>query len=240
MKEIKRKKAEKKFLIINFKNYEEGVGFNAEKLAKLIESFSDEFKRLNLEVFVVVNPTDVFRIASKTRKTRIKIFSVAEPLTYGRNTGFVIPEALKQNKCSGLLINHSEHRISFEGIKFLVQASKKLKMLSLVCIPDASKLSEMISLNPDFIALEPPELIEGKVSVSSARPELIKEAVVIFNSKNKNKTKKTILLCGAGVKNNKDVRKALELGTNGVLVASGLLKAKNKKKELLNLINGFA
>jgi triosephosphate isomerase len=90
----------KKFLIINFKNYKEGVGSDAEKIVRLINSFFSEFKKKNLEVFIVVNPADVFRVASKTK---LKIFSVAEPLSYGRNTGFVIPEALKQNNCKGLL-----------------------------------------------------------------------------------------------------------------------------------------
>jgi triosephosphate isomerase len=110
-------------------------------------------------------------------------------------------------------------------------------MLSLVCIPEVSNLDEIINLNSDFIALEPPELIEGNVSVSNAKPELIKDAVRIFNSAN---NKKTVLLCGAGVKSKEDVKKALELGTMGVLVASGLLKAKNKKKELMDLIEGFS
>jgi len=222
----------KYFLIINFKNYEEGIGKNAENVVELIEGFSEKFKSLNLEVFVVINPVDVFRIALKTK---IKVFSVAEPMSYGRNTGFVIPEALKQNKCSGLLINHSEHRISFQGIKFLIEVSKKLRMLSLVCIPDTRNLTKILHLNPDFVALEPPQLIEGDVSVSNAKPQLIEQAVRIFKKNNK----KSVLLCGAGVKNKDDVKKALELGTNGVLVASGLLKAKDKKRELLNLLKGF-
>ncbi|MEM2121690.1 MAG: triose-phosphate isomerase [Candidatus Woesearchaeota archaeon] len=226
-------KIDKRFLIINFKNYEQGIGLNAEKLAILVENYSKNFrKKLNLEVFIAVNPADVFRVASKTK---LKVFSVAEPLTYGRNTGFVIPEALKQNNCSGLLINHSEHKISYDGIKFLVNACKKLRMISLVCVPNVYELKKVLELTPDFIALEPPELIEGDVSVSNAKPEIISQAVKIINSKKA----RTILLCGAGVKNKEDVKKALELGTKGVLVASGLLKANNKKKELLDLIKGF-
>jgi triosephosphate isomerase len=41
------------------------------------------------------------------------------------------------------------------------------------------------------------------------------------------------VLCGAGITNKEDVKKALELGTVGVLVASGIVKAENPKKVLI-------
>ena len=38
---------------------------------------------------------------------------------------------------------------------------------------------------------------------------------------------KQFLLCGAGIVSGQDVRKAIELGSEGILVASGIVKAKN-------------
>jgi len=39
--------------------------------------------------------------------------------------------------------------------------------------------------------------------------------------------RKTKLLCGAGIVSGADVEKAIELGSKGILVASGIIKAKN-------------
>ena len=50
---------------------------------------------------------------------------------------------------------------------------------------------------------------------------------------------KVKVLCGAGVKNGKDVRAALDLGASGVLLASGVVKAKDVKAALQDLVSGL-
>jgi triosephosphate isomerase len=45
-----------------------------------------------------------------------------------------------------------------------------------------------------------------------------------------------MVLCGAGVKNGRDVRKAVELGASGVLLASGVVKAKEPRMVLADLV----
>ncbi len=217
----------KNVLMVNFKNYREGVGANAEKLAVLIEEESRDY---NVDVFLVVNPADVFRVS---KVTKLKILSVAEPFSFGRHTGFVIPEALKENGAFGLLINHSEHSVDFEKIDFLVRACKNLDLMSVVCAPNLDVLKQVLEVNPDFVALEPPELIAGDVSVSNAEPDVISSAVRLVNGR-------IPLLCGAGVKHSGDVAKALELGAAGVLVASGIVEASDKRsvlKEFLGVLN---
>jgi triosephosphate isomerase len=47
------------------------------------------------------------------------------------------------------------------------------------------------------------------------------------------------VLCGAGVKNGRDVAKAVELGAVGVLLASGVVKAKDKRAVLMDLVSGL-
>jgi triosephosphate isomerase len=96
-------------------------------------------------------------------------------------------------------------------------------MISIVCVQDVSEASKYAKLNPDYIAIEPPELIGSGKAVSTERPELITEAAkAVKNAKNSTK-----LLCGAGIVSGADVRKAIELGSSGILVASGIVKAKN-------------
>jgi len=48
-----------------------------------------------------------------------------------------------------------------------------------------------------------------------------------------------VVLCGAGVTNGEDVRAALELGADGVLLASGVVKAQDKKVVLIDLASGL-
>jgi len=48
------------------------------------------------------------------------------------------------------------------------------------------------------------------------------------------------VLCGAGVKNGRDVAKALELGAEGVLLASGVTKASDVPAVLNDLISSLS
>ena len=117
-------------------------------------------------------------------------------------------------------------------IQKLVLKLKELKMISIVCVKDVAEVKKYVKLNPDFIAIEPPELIGSGKSVSSEKPELIVKAAKAVKDAN-NKTK---LLCGAGIVSGDDVSKAVELGSKGILVASGIIKSKNWNK----IISEFA
>ena len=144
----------------------------------------------------------------------------------GSTTGFVIPELLKKSKVKGSIINHSEHRITISEIKNLISRFKNLKMISVLCVKDVSEAKRYAKLNPDYIAIEPPELIGSGKAVSKEKPELItKAANAVKSTKNNSK-----LLCGAGIVSGDDVAKAIELGSKGILVASGIVKAKNWEK----------
>ncbi len=85
------------------------------------------------------------------------------------------------------------------------------------------------ALKPDMIAVEPPELIGTGIPVSKAKPEVVTGTVEVVKRVNP----KVVILCGAGITKGEDVAAALELGTEGVLVASGIVKAKDPHKALL-------
>ena len=90
-------------------------------------------------------------------------------------------------------------------------------------------------LNPDMIAVEPPELIGGDISVSTAKPEIISDTVEIVKEINSDIS----VLCGAGVKNQEDVSKAITLCSEGILLSSGVVKTSEPRKVLLDLIKGL-
>lgn len=206
--------------IINCKNYEEISGDKILEFVKIIEKISKKYK-----IKIAVAPPQ--HLIGLVSNSKIPILAQhIDNSKVGNTTGYVIAELLKKSKVSGSLINHSEHRISSEDISKLILKLRELKMISVVCVKDVSEAKKYSKLNPDYIAIEPPELIGSGKAISNERPEIIIKAADAVKSAN-NKTK---LLCGAGIVSGQDVAKALELGSKGILVASGIIKAKNWAK----------
>ena len=203
--------------VINCKNYEEISGEKIVKFVKTAEKVAKKFK-----VKIAIAPPQ--HLIGLVANSSISILAQhIDDSKIGSTTGFVIPELLKKSKVKGSLINHSEHRITSKEIETLVLKLKDLKMISIVCVKDVAEAKKYAKLNPDYIAIEPPELIGSGKAVSNEKPELItKAANAVKDSKNKTK-----LLCGAGIVSGDDVSKAVELGSKGILVASGIIKAKD-------------
>ena len=212
--------------VINCKNYKEISGDKIIKFIKIAEQVSKKYK-----VKIAISPPQ--HLIGLVSNSSIPILAQhVDNSKIGSTTGFIIPELLKKSKVKGSLINHSEHRISSKEIEKLVLKLKELKMISIVCVKDIPEVKKYLKINPDFIAIEPPELIGSGKAVSTEKPDLIQKAASIVNN-SKNKTK---LLCGAGIVSGEDVAKSVELGSKGILVASGIIKAKNWNK----IISEFA
>jgi triosephosphate isomerase len=206
--------------VINCKNYEEIAGNEIIKFVEIAEKISKKFK----VKIAIAPPQHLIGLVSNSSITILA--QHIDDSKIGSTTGFMIPELLKKSKVKGSLINHSEHRISSSEIKKLVLKLKELKMISILCVKDVAEAKKYAKLEPDYIAIEPPELIGSGRSVSTEKPELITKAAVAVKIA-KNKTK---LLCGAGIVSGKDVSKAIELGSKGILVASGIVKSKDWNK----------
>ncbi|MDA8721035.1 triose-phosphate isomerase [Nitrosopumilus sp.] len=212
--------------IINCKNYEEISGDKIKKFIKIAEQVSKKYK-----IKIAISPPQ--HLIGLVANSSIPILAQhIDDSKIGSTTGYIIPELLKKSKVKGSLINHSEHRISSKEIEKLVSKLKELKMISIVCVKDVTEVKKYLKINPDFIAIEPPELIGSGKAISTEKPDLIQKAAKIVND-SKNKTK---LLCGAGIVSGEDVAKSIELGSKGILVASGIVKAKNWNK----IISEFA
>ena len=218
----------KPVLLINLKTYEEATGSNALKLA----ASADIFAGSGVEIIFAVQHADIRLVAANAG---VPVFSQhVDPVKFGSNTGWMLPEAAKAAGASGTLLNHSERRIDTETIKKCLARCREAGLRTVVCAETPERAREIAALHPDYIAIEPPELIGGEISVSKARPDVITEAIRKVNA-----VAKIPVLCGAGVKNSEDVRKALELGAKGILVASGVVKAADPKEAISDLLRGF-
>ncbi len=209
----------KKLVIINCKAYKESVGENAFKLAKICERFRDA------DIMLAVQPGDIHI----SKQTKIKILAQhVDAVSYGAFTGHVLPENVKENGAWGTLLNHSERKLSFSELKKCIGLCKKIGLKTVVCASTPTEALIVSKLKPDFIAVEIPELIGGKISISQAKPEVITQIT--------SKIKNIPILCGAGIHSKDDVKKALKLGAKGILISSFVCKAKSQEKALRELL----
>ena len=215
--------------IINCKNYEEIAGEKIIKLAKIAEKISKKYK-----IKIAIAPPHHL-IPLITKFGIIVLAQHLDDKKVGSTTGFMIPEIIKKSKIDGSIINHSEHRITESEIKNLVKRLKKLKLKTVVCVKNVSEAKKYAKINPTFIAIEPPELIGTGRAISTEKPQLITNSINAVQSA-KNSTK---LLCGAGIVSAEDVSRAVKLGSKGILVASGVIKAKNWERILSDFSRGL-
>jgi triosephosphate isomerase len=217
-------------IVLNFKTYDESTGDKAVALAKLCDTVA---KETGASIIVAPQYTDIYRIV---REVKIPVYAQGvEDVKYGGYTGSVLSEAVKAAGASGSLLNHSEKRLKLAEIEACIGKLRSLGMVSIVCTNNINTTMAAAALGPDYVAVEPPELIGSGVSVADSKPEVISgsvEAVKKINPKVK-------VLCGAGISKGHDVKKALELGTEGVLLASGVIKAKDQKAVLMDLVAGL-
>ncbi|MEF8835701.1 MAG: triose-phosphate isomerase [Candidatus Thermoplasmatota archaeon] len=213
-------------IIVNYKTYAPSIGDKAVKLTSTIEENCDE------NWAVAPQTADVRMI---NEETDLPILAQhVDGVKPGSNTGHTLLETMVDSGVEATLINHSEKRLKLSDIEYVVNRCKKKDIETIVCANNPEVAASAAALDPEYVAYEPPELIGGDVSVSSAKPEVVEEAV----KKVKEVNQDVEVLCGAGVKNGEDVKAALELGTEGVLLASGLVKADNKEKVIKDLESG--
>ena len=153
----------------------------------------------------------------------------------GAHTGSVSAAMLKSVNVKGSLVNHSEKKLQPEIVKKTVNGLHEAGLESLVCAATTKEAVQIAHYSPAFVAVEPPELIGTGVSVSKANPEIVINSVKAVKEVNHRIT----VLCGAGVSTKEDVTKALELGSEGVLLASAFVKSEDPKAFLSDLASVF-
>lgn len=206
-------------ILVNLKTYREASRRNALRLAVIAEEVS---RKTGVCIAVAPQPLDVLKIAEVARVPIVA--QHVDPVGCGQYTGHLPPEAFAEAGCAGALINHSERRIDMNIIEQTIRRVRETKMVPIVCT-DSVETSRIIArFKPDAIAIEPPELIGTGTPVSKAKPEVVSGAVEAVKSINTGLK----VLCGAGITGGEDVAIALELGAEGILVASGVVKSKDQ------------
>lgn len=213
----------KPILAINFKAYyPHSFGEHALNIARAAVKVLEELR----DISIILAPpfTELNRIIREVRDKDIKVYAQhADPVEPGPVTGYIPIEGLRELGVDGVILNHSEHKLRLSDLFFLIKKARALGLEVLVCADEPEIGASVAVLNPDMIAVEPPELIGTGISVSKAKPEVITKSVELISKVNQ----RVKMLTGAGISTGEDVYAAIKLGTVGVLVASAIVKAKD-------------
>ena len=216
--------------LLNLKTYPSALGPAAERLARALE---DAGQAAGVAVAVAPAAPDVGRVAASVS---IPVLAQhVDAVDAGAHTGSIPPEAVQRAGGWGSLVNHSEHPLPSAAIVATVERLESLGLVAVVCARDVPAARRAAATAPGYLAVEPPELIGGDRSVSTARPEVVRGAVAAVRKV----APGTVVLCGAGVHDRADVSKALELGSEGVLVASAVTRAHDPVAAIRELLAGY-
>jgi len=213
-------------IALNFKTYAQAFGENSLRLAKIAEEVSEQF---GVTIAVAPPMIDLARVAAEVK---IPVFAQhVDPYKPGSHTGSIIAEDVKAAGAVGSLVNHSEHRLRLADIGMVLERLRENGLISLLCTDTVETTKAGAALSPDMLAIEPPELIGTGIPVSKAKPEVVRGAVQAVQKINPD----VHVLCGAGISTGDDVARAIELGAEGVLLASAYVKAKDPKLVLIDM-----
>jgi len=216
--------------LLNLKVYPECLGPAAERLALSLEELG---RGAGVAVAIAPATPDLGRVAAVVGIPVLAQHADADPA--GAHTGFVPPESIRAAGGQGSLVNHSEHPIPLAQARDVVVRLSATGLVAVVCAPTVVSARQLAVLHPAYLAIEPPELIGGHRAVSTARPEVVSDTVAAVRAVDPS----VAVLCGAGVHDRRDVRRALELGSAGVLVASAVARAPSARNAIAELLAGF-
>jgi triosephosphate isomerase len=203
---------------VNFKTYLESTGQRAVELARQAQKVN---KETGVTMVVAPQLADLARVA---QAVEIPVFAQhIDPIKPGSNTGHVLAESVHEAGAVGTLINHSERQLKLADIDAIIKLTREKGLVSCVCANNPSVSAAIAALKPDIVSIEPPELIGTGIPVSKAQPQVVTNTVNLVHKIEPSMT----ILCGAGISQGEDVSVSLKLGAQGVLVASGIVKAKD-------------
>jgi triosephosphate isomerase len=215
-------------ILVNLKSYKEGTGSRAHMIAQAAELISQESG-----VTIGVAPTYI-DLHPLCHHFAIPVYAQhVDAFEPGAHTGHITADGIRAAGAAGSLLNHSERRLTIADIEASIRALQAQKLAPVVCTNNEATSAAAAALSPEYVAIEPPELIGSGVSVSKANPEIISRSVATVRAVNP----KVKLLTGAGIQSGDCVKIAVDLGTDGVLLASSVVKAKDPGVVLRDLVS---
>jgi len=215
-------------ILVNLKTYKEGTGNRAHQIATAAQLVARES---GVTIGIAPGYIDLHPLC---HHFAIPVYAQhVDGYEPGAHTGHITADALKAAGAAGSLVNHSERRLTLAEIESSVRALQTHTLSAVICSNNETTSAGAAALGPEYVAIEPPELIGGGVSVSKANPDIIKRSVAAVHAVNP----KVKVLTGAGIQTGECVKIAVDLGTDGVLLASSVVKAADPAAVLRDLVS---
>ncbi len=215
-------------ILVNLKTYKEGMGNRAHMIATAAQLVARE---TGASIGIAPGYIDLHPLC---HHFAIPVYAQhVDGYEPGAGTGHISVDALKLAGAVGSIVNHSERRLTLAEIELSVRALQSHKMSAVVCSNNEITSAGAAALGPEYVAIEPPELIGSGVSVSKANPEIIQRSVAAVHVVNP----KVKVLTGAGIQSGECVKIAVDLGTDGVLLASSVVKSPDPAAVLRDLVS---
>lgn len=220
---MSKKLIKKPFFVFNPKSYLYG-----NDLLELAKVADEQAKKMPISIFVTAPFADLAAISKETTAI-IPTAQHLDGIVPGRGMGHVLPESLKAAGAKATFLNHAERPLSFSNLSLAVKRAKELELITIVCADSLLEAKAVATLTPDIILCEPTELIgTGKTSDI----EYIKET----NAAVKAIDPKILVMQAAGISTADDVYRTIMLGADGTGCTSGIVKAKEPEKMLVEMI----
>jgi len=212
-------------IILSLKTYKESTGEVAIKLLSCVKKISEE---TGVKIVPAVQPTDIYRVK---KELGIEVWAQhMDPIEPGKNMGWLSPYALKEAGATGVVINHSEHKMSDDMVKKTLDKAKEYRFANVIIGFNPEMIIKFDSWGPDFVSYEREDMIGTGVSMLTQEAENIKKLVAVL---------KNPLIIGAGISTGEDTKQAVKLGAKGAILASGFVLAKDPEAKLRELAEGF-
>ena len=212
-------------LFLSLKTYKESTGEAAVKLLSCVKKISEE---TGVIIIPAVQPTDIYRVK---KELGIEVWAQhMDPIEPGKNMGWLSPYSLEEAGATGVVINHSEHKVSDEIVKQTLEKAKQYNLKTVLIGHSVDMILKFASWQPNYLSYEREDMVGGGVSMLTQEAENVKKLV---------KELKIPLMIGAGISMGGDIKSALILGAKGVILASAFTLAVDPEAKLRELTEGF-
>ncbi len=212
-------------IFLALKTYKETTSNEGIKKLSSVKKVSEEF---NIPIIAVAQATEIYRIK---KELDIEVWAQhIDPIDPGRNTGWISPFSVKEAGATGVLINHSEHKLKEEVILETIKKARQYNLKTLLIGQTVEMVKRFDSYDIDYLSFEKEDLIASTISMIDQQEETIKSLV---------KTIKHPLIIGAGINDGEDARKSKAAGAAGILMATYFIQASDPEQKLKELAEGF-
>ena len=211
------------FFVFNPKSFLFG-----EKLLELVREADALAEEFPISIFVTAPFADIAAVSSNS-KNIIVTAQHLDGIYPDKGMGHVLPESLYEAGARAVFLNHAERPLTLNGLAKAIKRAAELEIITIVCADSIAEAKAITMLSPDIILCEPSDLIgTGKTSDES----YIKETIEAVKSLNPN----VLVMQAAGISTADDVYRTILLQADGVGCTSGIVKAKDPKKMLRDMV----